>query len=381
MMSAVSDSEPVGEAREHEHNHDDLHFASRAVDNGPWDGPSAMSKCAAKSAPGTCYASICAGRKTGDAGVQSSWALPHHMTQGGAPNAAGVRNALSRLPQTQGLTNRAEAQAHLDAHMKTINAGAKAMAPIGELRNVDPERLRYGYRSMSVALRESPQASSDPTKPPKMVGNFAVFDEWTEILDLWEGEFMERIKKGAFANTFKNDRADMRVLFQHGRDGQLGSKALGTIESLEETNDGAAYETQLFRGLPELLLEGLAHEQYGASFRFETLEDSWDYKPKASDYNPRGIPERTLLELRVAEFGPVTFPAYKSASAALRSLTQVFMDNAGRLRTGSAGGSEAMGRQRVIPSIDEVQAELRSEAEARALAWQLRRRIPVVAKE
>jgi HK97 family phage prohead protease len=193
-----------------------------------------------------------------------------------------------------------------------------------------------------------------------MYGNFAVFDEWTEIYDLWEGEFMEKIARGAFANTFANDRQDMRVLFQHGRDGQLGSKALGTIESLEETKDGAAYESQLFRGLPELLLEGLAHDQYGASFRFETVSDEWDYKPKASAYNPRALPERTLTELRVAEFGPVTFPAYKTASAALRSLTHSFMERTGRPRAGSTGGGLDLSRVRVIPGISEVQAELQA---------------------
>jgi phage head maturation protease len=217
---------------------------------------------------------------------------------------------------------------------------------MSEQIRIEPERLRFGYRSMGVALRQAP---SDPSKPPLMAGNFAVFDEWTEIWDMFEGEFVERIQRGAFEKTFAEDRDQMRVLFQHGRDGQLGSKALGTIESLEETKDGAAYEAQLFRGLPELLLEGLAHNQYGASFRFEAVTDSWEYKPKPSDYNPRALPERTLLELRVSEFGPVTFPAYKTASAALRALTAAFVKDAGRPRTGSVNGAPHRGRTPVAP--------------------------------
>lgn len=242
------------------------------------------------------------------------------------------------------------------------------------MSRVDPERLKVGYRSMGLSLRKAAvEAGSDPTKPPMMYGEFAVFNEWTEILDLWEGEFMERIEPGAFAGTFEQDRQDMRVLFQHGRDSELGSKVIGSIESLQETKTGAAYESQLFRGLPELLLEGLAHEQYGASFRFEVVDDDWDYKPKASAYNPRAIPERTLRELRVAEFGPVTFPAYKSASAALRSLTYAFVANAGRPRAGSMGGGVPASGLRVPAGIDPVQA---MELQARDAAWQLRRPVP-----
>jgi len=38
-------------------------------------------------------------------------------------------------------------------------------------------------------------------------------------------------------------------------------------------------------------------------------------------HNPDAIPERTILQTQVFEFGPVTFPAYEGASAGVRSLT------------------------------------------------------------
>lgn len=204
-----------------------------------------------------------------------------------------------------------------------------------------------GYRSMGVRLLQRAEGDALPTRPV-LEGDFAVFDEWTEINDMWEGTFLERIAPGAFAQTFKDDRDNMRVLFQHGRDAMLGSKVIGTIETLEETKTGAHYVAPLFRGLPELLLEGLAEpSQYGASFRFEPVQESWNDSPKLSEYNPRGIPERTLTEVRVAEFGPVTFPAYTSASAGLRSrsLTSKFglVVPAGRPRAGSAGGGVTSG--------------------------------------
>lgn len=104
------------------------HLQRADVDSSAWDGPAAMSSCASSDTPASCYSSICAGKKTGDTALQSSWALPHHKHPGDPPNAAGVKSALSRLPQTQGLTNAAAATKHLEAHMSAISP-AKAGTP------------------------------------------------------------------------------------------------------------------------------------------------------------------------------------------------------------------------------------------------------------
>lgn len=95
------------------------------IDTGAWDGAAAMSGCASADDPAAAYAAICAGRREGDPAVQATWALPHHSAPGDPPNADGVRNSLSRLPQTQGLTNGEAAQRHLDAHMADIQAAAQ----------------------------------------------------------------------------------------------------------------------------------------------------------------------------------------------------------------------------------------------------------------
>ncbi|HMF61353.1 MAG TPA: hypothetical protein VK595_13325, partial [Vicinamibacterales bacterium] len=41
--------------------------------------------------------------------------------------------------------------------------------------------------------------------------------------------------------------------------------------------------------------------------------------------NPHGLPERTVKEAQLMEFGPVTFPAYAGATAGVRSLTDDFL--------------------------------------------------------
>jgi len=96
-----------------------LHAA--AVDNSPWDGGKAMANGAASDDPAAFYKGICAGRKEGDPAEQDSWALPYRYHPGDPVNAAGVKNALSRLPQTEGLTNAADAKATLQAAMKKVS--------------------------------------------------------------------------------------------------------------------------------------------------------------------------------------------------------------------------------------------------------------------
>ncbi len=161
---------------------------------------------------------------------------------------------------------------------------------------------------------------------PTLTGHFAVFNEWTEIDSAWEGRFMERIAPGAFAKTFAENRKSMRVLFQHGKDPMVGDKPLGPIDVLEEDATGARYEVPLLdTSYNRDLLPGLREGLYGASFRFRVVKEDMDTRPQRSELNPEGIPQRTIKEAQVPEFGPVTFPAYSGATAGVRSLTDEFI--------------------------------------------------------
>lgn len=95
------------------------------IDFSAWDGGKAMSAAAKSDNPAAFYRAICAGKRAGDPSKQSSWALPYRFSPSSPPNAAGVRNALSRLPQTQGLTNKSEAEAKLNSLMKQVQAAEK----------------------------------------------------------------------------------------------------------------------------------------------------------------------------------------------------------------------------------------------------------------
>jgi HK97 family phage prohead protease len=167
---------------------------------------------------------------------------------------------------------------------------------------------------MAARLRE--RADS----PPVMHGHFAVFDSWTEINDIFEGQFLERIAPGAFRKTFRERGDRIRVLFQHGQDDQVGSKPLGPIQELREDNLGAYYEVKLLdTSYARDLLPGLEAGLYGASFAFTTIKEEVLMRPKKTAANPAALTEVTLTELKVHEFGPVTFPAYATATADVRS--------------------------------------------------------------
>jgi HK97 family phage prohead protease len=178
------------------------------------------------------------------------------------------------------------------------------------------------YRAQQDITLERAEGQTMPT----LAGHFAVFDQWTEINSVFEGQFMERFAPGSFKKTISESRDRMRVLFQHGHDSQVGDKVLGPIKTLREDDIGARYEVPLLdTSYNRDLIPGLEAGLYGSSFRFVVMKEEFDSKPKRSKGNPDGLPERTVTEAQVKEFGPVTFPAYAGATAGLRSLTDEFL--------------------------------------------------------
>lgn len=182
-----------------------------------------------------------------------------------------------------------------------------------------PERRdEFRARPLGYELRD------DGGEMPTLVGTLAVFNEWTEINSASEGHFLERMDPGAFTKTISESRDSMRVLFQHGKDPTIGDKPLGPIRELEARDGDVAYEVPLLdtsynRDIAAMLAAD--PPVLGSSFRFKVMRESVDRKPARSAYNPKRLPERTVQEVRMLEFGPVTFPAYAGAKAGLRSLT------------------------------------------------------------
>jgi hypothetical protein len=66
------------------------------------------------------------------------------------------------------------------------------------------------------------------------------------------------------------------------------------------------------------LATGLAAGLYGSSYRIQVTAEDFNPRPGKSSWNRRGLPERTILEARLPDFGPVAPPLYPTASAGIR---------------------------------------------------------------
>ncbi len=148
-----------------------------------------------------------------------------------------------------------------------------------------------------------------------MTGYPIVFDTWTEI-NSYEGRFKERIASGAVARTLRNNREQIKVLFNHGMDPSIGDKPLGKASVMQADARGVYVEVPLSEtsyneDILALLRDGALD---GMSFRFSVLDEEVVYPERKG-----AMPERTITELRLYEVGPVTFPAYQATTVGVRS--------------------------------------------------------------
>lgn len=191
-----------------------------------------------------------------------------------------------------------------------------------------------GIPALDLRAAGDGEPSTDGTT---MVGHFSKYDSWYEINSWIEGHFLERLVFGSHRKTIKENRSGVVVAFDHGYDPTIADKPLGPIEELREEDEGPYYEVPLLdtdynRDFVLPALQGRTMDgrtfgsQLGASFKFRVVKDEWNMAPKKSDHNPDGIPERTIREVRLFEFGPVVYPANPAATAGVRCLTDHFHD-------------------------------------------------------
>lgn len=144
--------------------------------------------------------------------------------------------------------------------------------------------------------------------PPVIFGYAAVFNQLSEDL----GGFRERIAPGAFTKALGDD---VRALFNHDPNIVLGRTRSKTLR-ISEDQKGLAIEidppaTPAAASLIESLRRGDISQM---SFGFQTVNDQWEMVD--------GAMVRTLMEVRLFDVSPVTYPAYPQTEAALRSLDE-----------------------------------------------------------
>ncbi len=144
----------------------------------------------------------------------------------------------------------------------------------------------------------------DDTEEGGITGYAAVFNKWS--VDM--GWFRERIKKGAFNKTIK-ENDDVRALINHDPNLIIGRTKNKTLE-LWEDKKGLGFNVKLpdttyANDLKESISRGDITQN---SFGFKAIQDDWE-----KDGN-----SRTLLEVKLFDISPVTFPAYLQTSVKLR---------------------------------------------------------------
>jgi len=142
---------------------------------------------------------------------------------------------------------------------------------------------------------------------PTIHGLAAVFNSLSEDL----GGFKEKILPGAFKKTIQD--GDIRALLNYNPDLVLGRTKADTLR-LEETDEGLSVEidppdTQVARDLVESMKRGDIDQM---SFGFIPVKQRWIMKDKKQ--------VRELLEVRLFDVSPVTFPAYKQTTVSVRSV-------------------------------------------------------------
>ncbi len=239
----------------------------------------------------------------GDPETKAAYKFIHHFVDGeGNVGEASVRGCITGIAVLNGARGGADIPdgdrqgvwEHLAAHLED----AEVEPP--ELRarpKAGPER-----RSFPVEMRV---AGEDGRR--MIVGYAAMFDVLS--LPLWG--FRERIRPGAFSKTIQE--ADVRALWNHDRNFVLGRTKAGTLR-LHEDDRGLGMEifppdTQWARDFMVSIDRGDVDQM---SFSFEALQEEWAIED--------GETVRTLVEVRLFDVSPVTFPAYPQTSVQLRSV-------------------------------------------------------------
>jgi HK97 family phage prohead protease len=275
----------------------------------PWDGPAAKANLRLDETEDYYRKAFAWQDPAGDPKTKAAYKFINHEVASdgtiGAANVKACQAGIGVLNGGRGGTtipdvDREGVYNHLAAHIDD----AGLVAP--ELKQFADDRIER--RTVPCEYRESDGAN------PMIAGHAAVFDTPTDI----GGWFTEVIAKGAFKAAIKRD--DVRALWNHNEDYVLGR----TPKTLRLTEDekGLAVEidapqTQLIKDM--VLTPMQRGDVNQMSFAFQVTKEQWDQS------DPKNL-VRTIQEVKLYDVSPVTFPAYPTTDASVRSGLDVLND-------------------------------------------------------
>ena len=120
------------------------------------------------------------------------------------------------------------------------------------------------------------------------------------------------VRPGAFTKTLAENRSQIQVLVNHGMDPRWGLSPVATVKHIDQDSHGLRVEADI---IDDPFFDPIVSSLKAGAFRamsiqFETTKESF-----SDDHT-----ERNLDEIKLWEFGPVTFPANAAAVAQLHSI-------------------------------------------------------------
>jgi HK97 family phage prohead protease len=184
--------------------------------------------------------------------------------------------------------------------------------------NSRAEKIMATLRKIN-GIKPSPETRvSDAEFEIRAVGDKMTFSGYAAVFnsDSQPLPFIERIAPGAFKRSLQS-RNDVKLLWNHDSGEPLASTRSGTMRLVEDSK-GLRVEAELApttrgKDLSILMQRGDIDKM---SFGFNVQSDSW---------SPDGN-IRTLESVRLLEVSIVTFPAYESSVAQVRSIDQIEVD-------------------------------------------------------
>ena len=168
-------------------------------------------------------------------------------------------------------------------------------------------KVERRYLSMNVEARDGEDGAGKTVE-----GYAAVFNTDADL-----GGFVETIEPGAFDAALADPQLDVAALFNHDQN-QILARNRGGEGNLQLWTDekGLKYRFELgeqsyAQDLAINLRMGLVNQ---SSFAFSIKEDDWDMRD--------GRDLRTIKAVTLHDISPVVFPAYKEATASIRSHEQ-----------------------------------------------------------
>lgn len=175
-------------------------------------------------------------------------------------------------------------------------------------------------------------------QPPRIIGYAAVFNAEAQIMPGWR----EIVRPGAFRKTLRE--SDVRALKNHDPNLVLGRKSAGTL-TMSEDEKGLRYSIDPpdVSYANDLLVSIRRGDITQSSFGFNVVKDRW-----TQDAEKKTL-LRELLEVKLFDVSPVTFPAYAQTEVNVRSVMDYLIRKA---ETGAE--LDADERHAILAALDRI---------------------------